>query len=269
VRKTPGRLAGSAAVTLCLALLATAGCNVTNGGADDIAATDRTVVSEHADEPDAATELRTAAASFATETVRFEATMGEVMSMSGEVDPAAEAGRVTMTSGMMGADMAMEMIFIGDTIWLSIPAITAMFGIEEPWLRLDRSSLDNDDILGIRPGQSDVVGVTEMLVSLGEVERVDDRTYRGTIDVSGMSGGAAINDEFLAAADEDLEFTAVLDAQGRLSEMTVQMPTIPMIGDATLHTRFFDYGAPLQISPPPDDQVGEMVPGLLGMLQNV
>jgi hypothetical protein len=273
VRRTPGHAARSAAVTLCLALLATTGCTVTNdnvGGADDTAATERTGGSEHVDQADAATQLSAAAvASFGTETVKFEATMGEVMSMSGEVDPTEEAGRITMTSGLMGTDMEMEMIFIGDSMWLSIPSITAMLGVQEPWILVEMSSLDNDSVFGIRPGESDVVGVTEMLESLGEVERVDDRTYRGTIYVTGLSGDGAIDDDVLALADEDLEFTAVLDAQGRLSEMTIQMPTLPMIGDVTLHTRFFDYGVPLQISPPPDDQVGEMVPGLLGMLQSM
>ena len=264
MRRTLAKAGLAAAAALTLALT---GCDLLDGGADGEDSTDGAVAGqEEADDP--ALVLTSSAAALGQESLRFEMTMGDMMTMTGAVDPTAEAAEMAMNMTVEGVSMEMQFIVIGTDTWMNMGELGAFFGATTPWMLVDLSRMDSD-ALGFKPEASDPVGAEEMLQGLGEVERVDDRTFEGVIDLT-VASGNLIDDDMVALMGEQastMTFTATIDDQDRLSQMTIVVPELAELDVDAIEVRYFDYGAPIEITPPPADQVSEMADDFYQMFE--
>jgi hypothetical protein len=196
----------------------------------------------------------------AQESFRFELTAGELMSASGAVDPAADAGSVTMSLAFGGMAMDVEAVVLGTEMWANLGAFGGLLGVGEPWLHIDQSRLGESGFAGVEPEELDLVGAAELLKGLGTVEQIDEYTFRGEIELA-RGSSTVFADELLKALGEEsvtLEFTATVDDEGRLTRLVVDLPPTPQVPAEELELRYFDFGAPVEVSPPPADQVTEL-----------
>jgi len=194
------------------------------------------------------------------ESFRFEMAAGDLMNATGAVDPAADAGSVTLSLAHGGMAMDVEAIVLGTEMWTNLGELGGLLGVEAQWLHIDQSRLGEDGFAGIEPEQLDLVGAAELLKSLGTVEQVDEHTFRGEIEV--VPGASTVfADQLLEALGEEsltLEFVATVDDQDRLTELVVDLPRNEQVPAERLELRYFDFGSPVDISPPPADEVTEM-----------
>lgn len=240
------RILGSTGLAAAAALtLTVTGCGLVTGG----------------DEPvDPALMLTSSAEALEEETVRFEMTMGDFMTITGVADPAAEAAEMAMTFDAEGMTMDMEFVVIGTDIWMNMGELGALLGAETPWMLVDLTRVGSDALMGFDPESRDPMGASEMLQGLGEVEQVDERTFEGVLDLT-VAGSNMIDDEMVDLLGDDatrLAFTATIDDQDRLSTMSIALPPIPELDVDTIDVRYFDYGTDVEITPPPADQVSDM-----------
>lgn len=196
----------------------------------------------------------------ADESFRFELAAGELMSATGAVDPAADAGTVTVTLADGGAAIDLDVVVVGSDMWTNLGSVGGLLGMEGQWLHIDQRRLGGEGFAGVAPDQLDLVGAAELLKSLGPVEQVDQDTFRGEIEVApGESTGLA--GRLLAELGVEsltCEFVATVDGQDRLTELVVDLPSGEGFPAQRLELRYFDFGAPVAVSPPPADQVTEM-----------
>jgi hypothetical protein len=194
------------------------------------------------------------------ESFQFELTVGDLMSAAGAVDPAAESGSVTMNLSSGGVTMDVETIVIGTEMWTNLGQLGGLLGAEAEWLHIDQTRLGEDGFAGVEPGELDLVGAAEMLKDLGTVEQVDAHTFRGQIHLT-QGELTAFTGELLEQLREDsitLDFVATVDDQQRLIRLVVDLSRTRDAPAQELELRYFDFGAPVEVSPPPADQVTEM-----------
>lgn len=193
----------------------------------------------------------------AEESFQFELTAGELMSATGAVDPAADAGTVTVTVGYGGAAMDFETVVVGSDMWTNLGELGGLLGVEGQWLHIDQRRLGGDGFAGVEPEQLDLVGAAELLKRLDTVERVDEDTFQGEIELApGQSTGLA--DRLLAELGVEsltCEFVATVDDQDRLTDLVVDLPRTEGFPAQRLELRYFGFGAPVAVSPPPAGQV--------------
>jgi hypothetical protein len=251
-------------VLLTLALAVT-GCAGEGGGPDAGAAPGNDQVAE----ADAKLALASSADALAQESFKLEMTMGELMTATGAMDPAAGTGNVAMTILAEGVEMNLEVIFIGTDMWTNLGELGALLGAQAEWMHIDQGKLPEGGFMGVQPGKTDLANAAEMLQGLGEVERVDDHTYRGEIDVT-KGDSSLFDEEMVAAIGEQattLPFTATLDDQGRLTHLVIDLPPQPDFPAESMDLRYFDFGAPVEVTPPPAGEVSEMPAEFYQMFQ--
>jgi hypothetical protein len=194
------------------------------------------------------------------ESFRFELSAGDLMNATGAVDPAADAGSVTVTIAHSGVSMDFETVVLGTEMWTDIGELGGLLGVEGQWLHIDQSRLGEDGFAGVAPEQLDLVGAAELLRSLENVEQVDEHTFRGQLEVA-PGESTAFADQLLEALEVDsltLDFVATVDDQDRLTELVVDLPQTERVPAERLELRYFDFGAPVEVSPPPAGEVTEM-----------
>jgi|GEM_PF-6394368 len=178
---------------------------------------------------------------------------GEVISGDMAYDPANKSYQGTTTvdlssmdeSGMMTGSMSIEMIVIGDDQWMKMTGgLSEIFG--DQWIHSTVDEAAAEEL-----GAMDLKQLTdEMFQTLTNVEQVDENTYTAQTDATEFGG---------SESDEPLNVTLVLDDEGKLVEMTTEMPH-PADETQTLPITISieDYGVPITVEAPPADQVVEM-----------
>jgi hypothetical protein len=193
------------------------------------------------------------------ESFRFGMSAPGLLTATGAVDPATPAGTVTISLTHGGASMDFETIVVGTEMWTNLGGLGGLLGAEGQWLHIDRSRLGEDGFAGVEPEQLDLVGAAELLKSLGTVEQIDEHTFRGEIEVTGESTGFADQLlEQLGTESVTCEFVATVDDQDRLTELVVDLPRTDQAPAERLELRYFDFGAPVEVDPPPAAEVTEM-----------
>ena len=228
--------------------LAVTACGSGNGGGGDGAGDTQG--------EDPALQLTSSVETLNEETFKIEMTMGDLLNANGAVDGAGGTGRMSMTVGTEGQALDMEIVFTESDMWMNMGELGAMLGAETPWMHVDLTQLGEEGFMGMKPGETDFAGAAQMLQALGEVEQVDDRTFEGEIDLT-KADSAMIDEETLGGATT-LPFTATLDEQGRLTQMEVDLPEAEGMPADNLVVRYFDFGQPVEITPPPAEEVSEM-----------
>ena len=217
------------------------------------------------------------------------------MKGSGALDPQRKRGRLTFESaGAIGGGGKIEQIFEGDVIYMRTPAAAQQLGAKKPWLRVDVKQAGQ--ALGIDPARLGQLGSNDprqMLDQIravsGEVEKlgeervrgVDTTRYRAEVDIRRYPDRLppAQREQARVAVEKLVEQTGSdtypmtlwigdddLVRRVRI-EYEFEIPGQKERADFSMTMEFFDFGAPVDVSPPPAKDVqdlGELARSLAG-----
>jgi len=99
------------------------------------------------------------------------------------------------------------------------------------------------------------VNTANLLKATTDVKATGDTTYSGSVDLSKAAGVAGLGQVTVAASNapvQNVPFTATLDAQGRLSTLTVNLPQ-----SEPLQVTYANYGQPVQVTAPAPNEITE------------
>lgn len=190
---------------------------------------------------DARAELTTAAQQLSEQSSRVVMT-SPILKGSGVLDPVARKMDITLE---MGSDNKFRMITLGDDSYLRM-------GSRDTWLHLDSRKVgDGSQLKAMANG--DPGGVNELLKHVVEVKRAEGG-FAGTLDYG--RGAASAEAAALGDKAKAVPFTARTDAEGRLTELVVDMDAIvPGMGKMT--STYSDFGRTVTVKKPPANQVEE------------
>lgn len=261
--RTP-RLAGLALATAASATFALAGC----GNNDDGAASSTpsapgptsTESSASAADPAAVEALSKATAQLGTTSFKITATAGSGFKLTAAVDPPNGNGTADLTATGQNAELTVKTLLIGQDLYAQVPGITKA----GTWTHVDTSRLPEGANIGLRPGQVDPVRTADLLGSSTDVHATGGNSYAGTLDLTkaaGIAGLTQVTIDGYGAAASKVPFTAGLDDQGRLAELTVTPPQ-----GARIDVLYSDYGTPVTVTKPTGAEVTEAPDDFYGSL---
>jgi hypothetical protein len=255
-RLTTGGLGVFAA--LCLGVTACAGQSGDAGGATATTPAPGTATSAPA-EGDALAELTAAAQKLNddTVTVTLESTG---ISSTGNLDPQADKATTTMKFTGQGTSSTMEIRAVGEDVYLKA---TGMPNVDpSKWLHLDVAQLSGTSF-DILP-EGDAAGASRFVENMADVQRTGDG-YRGTLDLTKVSGRAGVSVDVLGGKGNAVPFTATVDEQDRLTGLTIDLSSIDAkLG--TIKTTYSGFGEPVTVEAPPAAQTVEAPDSLLRIL---
>lgn len=252
------RLAGLGLSVLATVALGVAGCTAdTNATAGAVASqTPSAPASSGAADPAAASALGSAAAALSTTSFKISMTAGPGVRLTGVVDAPHTTGNASLNLTGPNAELQVSTRLIGQDMYVQVPGITKA----GTWTHLDVSRLPEGANVGLRPGQIDPANTAQLLSSTTDVQQVDGRSYQGTLDltkVAGITGVDKVTVDSWGTAANKVPFTAVLDEQGRLSTLTIQLPATNGRQSQPLEVRYTDYGTPVQVQRPAAAEITE------------
>jgi hypothetical protein len=195
-------------------------------------------------DPQAVAALSAAAAKLGTTSFKITATSGPGFKLTGAVDPPGGNGTSELTASGANAQIDVKTLLIGQDLYVQVPGITKA----GTWTHLDVSRLPAGANVGLRPGQIDPVNTANLLSSSTDVHATGGNSYAGTLDLTkavGIAGLDKVTIEGYGNAAVDVPFTAGVDAQGRLTALTINVP-----GRTPIEALYTDYGTPVQVTRP-------------------
>jgi len=232
-----------AAASLAGLVVGTAACNVTSPGGAPASPSPSAAAS--ADAGDAKEALSKAAMELGKTSYQVDVVAGPVSS-KGAMDPVGQQGTMTTTLFTGSANATLETTLIGADMWLKITGLPA---VPNKWLHLDTAKLPEDSALGIRPGKLDPANTDRMIESITTIERAGASGYRGTLDLTKASTSAIIDKatvDTLGDRAKAVPFTAMVDAQGRLTNFTMDLGMVEGV-PVKVNVTYRDFGA--KVSP--------------------
>ena len=194
-------------------------------------------------------------------------------------------------SGALGSAKSsateLETITAGGVVYVRAPVLTSLHGGSQPWLRLD------SDNTGGGPARAALGPLTSLAgsdlgapmallagVDAGSVREIEGgqgaesatTTLRAAVDVSAATAQFASAEErsalesFLGSLGAGrLQIEAELDGEDRLRRLVYEhsLPAPDGAAHQRFEVRYRDFGAPVEIRLPPDDQVRDLVGGPL------
>lgn len=269
--RTP-RLAGLGLATMATVALTLAGCG--DGGSATTGASAPTPAggasapasaSAGTADPAAVEALTKATSQLGTTSFKVTATSGAGFKLTGAVDPAQGAGTADLRATGPNAEVNVKTLLTGQDLYLQVPGITKA----GTWTHVDVARLPEGANVGLRPGQIDPVNTSKLLNSSTDVRSTGDNTYAGTLDLSkaiGLAGVSQVTIDESGAQAEKVPFTAKLDAQGRISELTVEIPAVNGQAAQPLEVLYSDYGVPVTVTKPAASEVTEAPDSLYNSL---
>jgi hypothetical protein len=252
------RLTGLGLGVLAAVAIALAGCadnSATPGAAASGAPTPATSSGAAAD-PAAASQLGSAAAALGNTSFKVTLTNGPGVNLTAQVDPVGSKGTGTLTLSGTNANLELKTLLVGQDLYVQIPGITKA----GTWTHVDVSRLPAGANVGLRPGQIDPANTAKLLTSTTNVQMVDSRSYKGTLDLTkavGLTGVDQVTVDSWGTAASQVPFTAGLDDQGRLSELTIQLPAVNGKASPPLDVLYTDYGTPVTADKPAASEIVE------------
>ncbi|WP_250001990.1 hypothetical protein [Actinoplanes sp. M2I2] len=259
--RTP-RLAGLGIATMATAAMAIAGCDSgTSSGTAPSGAASAPVsapasASVSAADPAAVEALTKATSQLGTTSFKLNATSGEGFKLTGAVDPAQGVGTAELSATGPNAQLNIKTLLAGQDLYLQVPGFTKA----GTWTHVDVSRLPEGVNVGLRPGQLDPVNTSKLLSSSTDVRSTGPNAYAGTLDLTnavGLAGVSQVTVDQTGAQAQKVPFTATTDDQGRLSEMTVEIPAVNGQAAQPLKVVYSDYGTPVSVAKPAAAEVTE------------
>lgn len=253
------RLTGPTLGVLAAVAFALAGCaeggDATPGAGASAAAPTASASTGTAD-PAAAAALGNAAAALGTTSFKVTMTSGPGFKLTGLMDAPGGKGTGELTVTGPNAELSVKTLIVGQDLYVQIPGVTKA----STWTHVDVSRLPEGANVGLRPGQIDPANTADLLKSSTDVQQVDPRNFRGTLDltkVAGIAGVDQVTVDGYGAAAQNVPFTASLDEQGRLSVMTIQLPAANGAQAQPLEILYTDYGTTVDAERPAASQITE------------
>ncbi|HEY0532748.1 MAG TPA: LppX_LprAFG lipoprotein [Actinoplanes sp.] len=249
------RLAGLGLVTTATVALAVAGCdNTTASPAATTPSADSSSAS--AADPAAASQLAAATAKLDQTSFKITVTSGSGFKLTGAIDAPHSNGTADVTATGPNASVAVKTLLIGQDLYVQIPGITK----NGTWTHVDGSRLPADASIGLRPDQIDPVNTAKLLSSTTDVHSTGSNSYAGTLDLTkaaGLAGLSKVTIDGYGQSASQVPFTAGLDTQGQLQELTIDLP--PVNGQKTepIDALYSDYGAPVDVQRPAASSITE------------
>jgi hypothetical protein len=250
--RTP-RLAGLGLASMAAVAFAVTGCaadgDTTPGASAPATVTPSASASASNADPAAAAALASAAAKLGTTSFKVTMTAGPGLKLTGLMDAPNGTGTADLTATGPNTEINVKTLLVGQDLYLQVPGVTKA----NTWTHVDVSRLPEDANVNLRPGQIDPANTAQLLTSTTDVQQVDSRSYRGTLDLTKAAGVAGVNQALVkswGAQAQQVPFTAGLDEQGRLSALTIQLPAVNGQQAQPLEVLYTDYGTPVQAQKP-------------------
>jgi hypothetical protein len=209
----------------------------------------------------------------------------------GAMDFAANRGRISMDLGTISGGLIpgeVEYLFDGTAVYFRLPtALTGALPASKPWLRLDFDDVGDElgfDLEGIEQFRSnDPTAMLHYLRGSGEVTEVGNEEIRGvvttryqaTLDLTKArdqvpEGARGAYDQARAQLGVDtLPAEIWVDDEGRMRKLALTVDYSKAenpdgsprdLGKLrmTMTMELYDFGADVDVSPPPADQVGDL-----------
>ena len=206
---------------------------------------------------DPARDLTDAAARLADETARVRVAVTGQLTLTGVLDPRAQAALVKVDMGSVDDGAQAEVRKIGTDMWIRLRGpVPTMLGGTGDWMHLAAADLPAESSFNILPG-GDPAGIRTMVAAMTGIKRTGPHTFAGTVDLARSPKYSAETLKALGARASFVPFTATTDAQGRLVALTVDLASIAS-GAGQLTTRFSDFGVAVDVEPPPADATTEV-----------
>lgn len=237
-------------VALVVTGLAVAGCSTTGTSAAPRASS--SAVPSGAASSSARDALLASTEALTTTSYHYHLT-ADSLAGQGAADPASRAATTSLTGTASGATTSIDMVTLGNDIWvrLNLGAQNQALGIaSDRWLHIDASRLGDSAQLPVDPagGAAAARGLLDGVVT---VQTTDNKVFTGTLDLTKVTDTAAVTGDLLDRAGvkaRALPFTATLDDQGRLSDLTVDLSSVSP--SAALAVSFSEYGQPVTVDRP-------------------
>jgi len=170
-----------------------------------------------------------------------------------------------LTSSSQNTEIEVKTLIVGQDLYLQVPGITK----GSTWTHVDVSRLPEGANVGLRPGQIDPANTSQLLTSTTDVQQVDSRSYKGTLDLTKAAGVAGVDQASIKTwgdQAQDVPFTAGLDEQGRLSALTIQLPAVNGQQSQPLEILYTDYGTKVDAKKPAASEITEAPDSLYSSL---
>jgi hypothetical protein len=251
------RLAGLGLGILATVALGVAGCSGDNGTPSATTSQPAaTPASSGPANPTAASALGSAAATLDNTSFKITMTSGPGVNLTGFVDAPNHKGTGTLKLSGPNANLEVKSLLVDQDMYVQIPGVTKA----GTWTHVDVARLPEGANTGLRPGQIDPANTAQLLASTTDVQQVDSRSYKGTLDltkVAGVTGVDKVTVNSWGTAASQVPFTAGLDDQGRLSALTLQLPAVNGKQSPPLEVLYTDYGTTVNAKRPAASEVTE------------
>jgi hypothetical protein len=184
-----------------------------------------------------------------------------VMSAEGAMDPAAKKANLSMKMEAAGQSIDFKIILLDPNLYLKYSGVP---GMPKEWMRIDSSKIKDGSSLDIMP-EGDPMGANNLVKGIVAVERDGDLGFKGTLDLTKSPTADAESMKMFGEKVKAVPFTAKVDSQGRLVEMSVDTESVsPMLGE--MRVSYDNFGKPVEITAPKASDVVEMPDSLLGLM---
>jgi hypothetical protein len=207
-------------------------------------------------DPAATAALARATASLGTTSFKMTMTSGPGLKLTGLMDAPHGTGTADLTATGPNTEINVKTLLVEQDLYLKVPGVTK----GTTWTHVDVSRLPEGANVGLRPGQIDPANTAQLLTSTTDVRQVDPRSYAGTLDLTKAAGVAGVDPALVKASGaqaQKVPFTAGLDEQGRLSTLTIQLPSVDGKQALPLEARYTDYGITVDAQKPAATEITE------------
>lgn len=196
----------------------------------------------------------------------FRFTMsGDSVTGGGVLHQPSQSAQLSMKFSDEDLTMEMDFIYIKDEAWVKIDLgeLGKLLGMEDlpadKYLHLDPNKVKNED-MKVDWADVDPTAAADLFGAVTEVQKVSEGVYSGKVDLTKATDSVAVDEETVKALGAEataLPFEAKLDAQGRLTEVTIK---VPAAGDVKAHEvkiTYSDYGSASSLEAPAAGEVME------------
>jgi hypothetical protein len=193
---------------------------------------------------------------------------------TGAVNGATSSATVTESGAVNGVNISIAEAVVGSSEWVKLDlgaANNAQAGIDPTkWMLVDQSKLTIDQGKAFDFAGPDALDLTGLLTSVSDVTRTDATHLAGKVDLTKATGVSKATASQLADAGSDanaVPFTAIVDDQGRLTDLAVSPPAAKDSALAAEYT-LSDFGAATTVNAPAASDVVPAVPAVYQILNN-
>jgi hypothetical protein len=216
---------------------------------------------------------KTQAAGTATFRVTVEGTSSRDSGvLAGAIDFRVPRAHMTFTGP--AAPLGAEMILDGTTVYVGLSGFP-LSATGKSWLKFSQIGSDDMQRLVHAVRLLDPGTLFQLLDDAGhfqeigadDVGAVQTTHYRGAVDIGKLATAFGAPPEALKGhADTQFPVDAWVDGDGYLRKVAFDVPTLQDEPGATVEITFSDFGAPVDVTPPPADQVQDVTGLLKGKL---